>query len=182
MVRELHAKAETMTTVRYRSPDDPAFVVFDKARFRIEHATFHLRFDPIRRALAAAIAEREGWNLAAMKLVEEDRRLRSCLEWLNKLPAAAEGPVSPDLVHEPAIDVVADTLIGAGEYDRAECPACDVAYAAAEIAREPWAFDEKGVSVRGRRSTCPRGHTLHALTDLIDDPGIEVPEIGGVPP
>jgi len=162
-----------MSTVRYRSPDDPAFVVFDKARFRVEPATFHLRLGPLRRGLAAAIAERGGWNLAAMKLVEEDRRLRSCLEWLEGLPEDGEGPVVPELVHEPALDLVADALIGDGEYERAECPACGATYAPAEVGRGPWAFEDAGITVRGRRSTCPRGHTIHALTDLIDDPGME---------
>jgi len=116
-----------------------------------------------------------------MKLLAEDRRLRACLEWLEELPEDVNGPslIAPDLVHEPAIDVVADALIGNGDYDLAECPACEAPYKPAEIAREPWAFEEDGVTVRGRRSTCPRGHILHALTDQIDDPGMEFTDEAG---
>ena len=164
-----------MPAIQYRSPDDPAFVVFDRARFRVEHAAFHLRPGALRRALADAIAERAGWNLAAMKLVEEDRRLRACLEWLEKLPGDdGDLIIAPDLVHEPALDVVADGLIGSGEYDRTECPACQALYAPADVTREPWAFEEGGITVRGRRSTCPGGHTLHVMTDLIDTPELEI--------
>ncbi len=157
-----------MAIVRYRSPDAPAFVVFEKARFRVEHGAFALRPAPLRRRVAAVLEDRRGWNLAAMKLVEEDRRLRACLEWLEAIPDRGDEVVVPDLVHEPALDVVADALIGDGEYERVECPSCEASYAPDEVSREAWTFEEDGVTVHGRRSTCPRGHTIHALIDLVD--------------
>src|SRR4051812_25393889 len=99
-----------MPLIRHQSPDDPAFVVFDKARFRVEHGVFYLRPDSIRARIAEILEEHQGWDLRVMKLVQENQRLRDCDEWLSSLPAGDEGVVVPELKHEPAIDRVADRL------------------------------------------------------------------------
>jgi hypothetical protein len=161
-----------MPLVRYQSPDDPAFTVSGQSRFRVNHGVFYLRKAPLRDRISEILADQEGWNLAAMKLVQENRRLRACLEWLDSLPAEGEEVVVPELIHEPAIDLVADRLIGDAAYERAECPACAATYAQAEVQVEAWAYIDDGVTVRGRRSNCPRDHTIHALTDVIEDPEI----------
>ncbi len=109
-----------------------------------------------------------------MKLVEENRRLASCLEWLQSLDEGGDEVLVPDLNHEPAIDLVADRLIGDGHFEHAYCPACETAYSPEEVAREPWSFEEEGVTVRGRRSACRQGHTIHVVTDAIDAPEIEL--------
>ena len=157
-----------MAYVRYQSPDDPAFTVFDKSRFRVDHAIFLLRPAPLRARIAELIEERRDWNLRAMKLVEEARRLESCLEWLESLGDELDAVAIPELKHEPAIDLVADRLIGDGHYERAICPACEADYPPGEVAREPWEFEEEGVTIRGFRSLCPAGHTIHVLTEEID--------------
>ena len=163
-----------MPVVPYRSPDEAAFVVFDKARFRVEHGIFYLRVGPLCRELAAVLEAHAGWNLEFMKLVEHDRRVRACLEWLESLPDDTGQVHPPDFVHEPALDVVANALIGRREYDRVDCPACVASYPADQIRLDPWEFEEEGVTLRGRASTCPGGHTVHVLTDVIDDLEIEV--------
>ena len=60
--------------------------------------------------IAAKLEERREWNLQAMKLVQETRRLESCLEWLGTLGDDPETVAIPELKHEPAIDLVADRL------------------------------------------------------------------------
>ncbi len=165
-----------MAYVRYQSPDDPAFVVFDASRFRVDHAVFLLRLGPLKGRVAALLDERRDWNLSAMKLVEENRRLIACLDWLESLGDDPDLVAVPDFVHEPALDLVADALIAGGAFSRAYCPACEADYAAERIGREPWAFEEDGTTVRGRRSTCPAGHTIHALTEAIDAPDLEGPD------
>ena len=79
----------------------------------------------------------------------------------------------PELKHEPAIDLVADALIGEGEYEKAFCTACEAEFTAEQVAQELWRFEEDGVAIRGRRSICPGGHTIHVLTDEIDVPDLE---------
>jgi len=165
-----------MAFVRYQSPDDSTFRVFETSRFRVDHGLFLLRVAPLRRAIEAKLEEQRAWNLPAMKLVEENRRLASCLEWLEALGDDSDVVAIPDLKHEPAIDLVADRIIGDGEYERAFCPSCEVEYAPSEITLDPWEFEEEGVTVRGRRSLCGQGHTIHILTDLIDAPEIELPD------
>ena len=165
-----------MAYVRYQSPDDPAFAVFGASRFRVDHAVFRLRLGPLKGRVAALLEERRDWNLAAMKLVEENRRLVACMDWLEILGNDPDLVAVPDLVHEPALDLVANALIAEGEFARACCPACEADYAADRISREPWAFEEEGIIVRGLRSTCPQGHTIHALTEAIDAPDLEGPE------
>jgi hypothetical protein len=165
-----------MAFVRYQSPDDTAFLVFDASRFRVDHAVFLLRTAPLRASIGEKLEERRDWNLQAMKLVEENRRLESCLEWLESLGDDPDLVAIPELKHEPAIDLVADALIGEGEFERAFCTACEAEYAAELIAREPWQFEEDGVTVRGRRSICPNGHTIHVLTEGIDAPDLEAPD------
>jgi hypothetical protein len=165
-----------MAYVRYQSPDDPAFVVFDESRFRVDHGLFLLRVAPLRARIAEKLEEQRDWNLPAMKLVEENRRLASCLEWLATFQDDSDSVVIPELQHEPAIDVVADRLIGDREYDRAFCPACEVEYSPGEILLEAWAFDEEGVTVKGRRSACRQGHTIHVVTDEIEAPDLELPD------
>jgi hypothetical protein len=165
-----------MAFVRYQSPDDTAFLVFDASRFRVDHALYLLRAAPLRARIAGLIEERRDWNLPAMKLVEEVRRLESCLEWLESLGDELGAVAIPELKHEPAIDLVADRLIGEGEYEKAFCTACEVEYPAEQVAREPWRFEEEGVTVRGLRSLCPAGHTIHVLTEGIDAPDLESPD------
>jgi hypothetical protein len=165
-----------MAYVRYQSPDDPAFVVFDESRFRVDHGLFLLRIAPLRARIAEKLEEQRDWNLPAMKLVEENRRLASCLEWLETLADDSDVVAIPELKHEPAIDVVANRLIADREYGRAFCPACKVEYAPGEVTLEPWAFDEGGVTVRGRRSACRQGHTIHVIADEIDAPDLEIPD------
>jgi hypothetical protein len=162
-----------MAFVRYQSPDDTAFLVFDASRFRVDHALFLLKVGPLRVAIASKIDERRDWNLSAMKLVEETRRLESCLEWLETLGDDPDTVAIPELKHEPAIDLVADALIAEADYEKAFCTACEAEYAAELIRREPWRFEEDGVTVHGRRSTCPNGHTIHVLTEGIDAPDLE---------
>ncbi len=165
-----------MAFVRYQSPDDSAFLVFDASRFRVDHAIFLLRVASLHDAIVDKLEERRDWNLQAMKLVQEDLRLKSCLAWLELLDDDPEMVAIPELRHEPAIDLVADALIGEGEFERAFCIACEAEYAAELIAREPWQFEEDGVTVRGRRSICPNGHTIHVLTEGIDAPDLEAPD------
>ncbi len=165
-----------MSVIPYRSPDDPAFVVFDRARFRVDHAIFFLRPAPLRREIEAILGARAGWNLEAAGLLAEDKRLRACLEWLETVAEAGDDVVAPRLEHEAAIDVVAGPLIAEGEFERAACPACDSLYVPDRIAREPWEAAEDGVTVRGHRSVCPQGHVIHASTDLVDVPDLEGPE------
>jgi hypothetical protein len=167
-----------MATVRYRSPDDPAFLVFDRLRFRIEHADFLLTIAPLRAAIVAKLEEHRGWDLRTMKLVQENRRLESCLEWLTTL---GDDPLDdvvaiPGFEHEPAVDLVADRLVGEGHYEKAICPACEVVHDAGQIRRDPWQFEEDGTTVRGLSSTCPAGHTIHALIEGIDTPDLESPD------
>ena len=164
-----------MAFVRYQSPDDTTFLVFDRSRFRLDHAIFLLEAAPLRAAIAGKLEERRDWNLPAMKLVEENRRLESCLEWLGTLGDDPDAVAIPELKHEPAIDLVADALIGDGEFERAFCTACEAEYTAGQVRRDPWRFEEDGVTVNGRRSTCPNGHTIHALTEGIDAPDLESP-------
>jgi hypothetical protein len=165
-----------MAYVRYQSPDDPSFIVFDVSRFRIDHAIFLLRVAPLRARIEGKLEEQRDWNLQAMKLVEENRRLSSCLEWLDTLSDDADLVAIPDLKHEPAIDVVADRLIGDGDYERAFCPACEAEYSPGEVSRDAWAFEEEGVTVRGSRSVCRQGHTIHVLTEEIDVLDLEGPD------
>jgi hypothetical protein len=165
-----------MALIRYQSPDDSSFVVFDTSRFRIEHGVFLLRVGPLRARIAEKLEEQRDWNLRAMKLEQENRRLSDCLEWLDSLPEEGGEVVIPDLKHEPAIDVVADRSIGDGDYEKAICPACEAELTPAEVIVEPWEFEEGGVTVRGRRSTCRRGHTIHVLTDEIDAEDLELPD------
>lgn len=163
-----------MPLVRYQSPDDPAFAAFDRSRFRVEHGTFYLRPDRIRFRIGEVLDRHRDWDLAVMKLVEEDRRLRACSDWLDSLPPGGEDPVVPDLKHEPAIDRVADRMIGDGEFARVDCPACPASYAPGEVTREPWEFEEDGTTLRGRRTLCGRGHPIHAIRDEVEAPGIEL--------
>ena len=164
-----------MATVRYRSPDAAAFLVFDRSRFRVDHAEFLLGIAPLRAAIVGKLEEHRGWDLRAMKLVQENRRLESCLEWLETLADDPSDDVVavPGFEHEPAIDLIADRLVGDGDYAKALCPACEAAYDAGQIRRDPWRFEEGGVTVRGLRSTCPNGHTIHAMTEGIDAPDLE---------
>jgi hypothetical protein len=163
-----------MSLVRYQSPDDPAFVVFDRPRFRVEHGVFYLRSASIRAGIAVILEQHRGWDLRIMRLVEENRRLQACSEWLESLPAGDREVVVPELKHEPAIDLVADGLIGDRDYDRVDCPICLASYAPEEIVLEAWEYEEDGTSVHGRKTLCGRGHTIHALRDSIDAPGIEM--------
>jgi len=163
-----------MPLIRYLSPDDPAFLDFDKARFRVEHGVFYLRPGSIRARIAEILEEHRGWNLQALKLVQENRRLQACSEWLESLPVVDEGVVVPELKHEPAIDLVADRLIGDGDYERVECPICLASYEPDEVGLEDWEFEEEGTTIHGRRTVCRQGHTIHALRDSIDAPGIEL--------
>ncbi len=166
-----------MPLIRYRSPDASAFVAFDQSRFRVEHGLFDLWPDALARRLVEAIDLRSGWNLPAMKLVEEDRRLRSCLEWLESLPGTGDDEVLiPDLRHQPAIDLVADHLIGDGQFERVLCPPCETVYEPARVRREPWEFEEDGITIRGRQTLCPGGHAIHVVRDHVDVPGIELPD------
>jgi hypothetical protein len=162
-----------MAFVRYQSPDDSSFLVFDASRFRVDHAIFLLRVDPLRALIVEKLEERRDWNLEAMKLVQETRRLESCLEWLDTLGDDPDLVATPELKHEPALDLVADALIGEGEFERAFCSGCEAEYMAEQIHRSPWQFEEDGVTIRGRRSLCPSGHILHVLTDEIDVPDLE---------
>ena len=164
-----------MATVRYQSPDDTSFLVFDESRFRIDHGIFLLRVAPLRARVEEKLEEQRDWNLRAMKLVEENRRLNSCLEWLDTLGDDPDLVAVPELKHEPAIDVVADRLIGDGGFERAFCPACRSDYSPGELARDAWEFEEGGVTVRGIRSLCRQGHTIHVLTEGIDAPDLEGP-------
>ena len=157
-----------MAFIRYQSPDDPAFTVFETSRFRVDHAIFLLRIAPLRGRIRDKLEEQRDWNLQAMKLVEENRRLASCLDWLDSIQDEPDSVVIPELKHEPALDVVADGLIGEGHYERVFCPACEVEYRAEQVTREPWRFEEDGVTVRGNRSTCREGHTIHVHTEEID--------------
>jgi hypothetical protein len=165
-----------MAFVRYQSPDDTAFLVFDASRFRVDHAIFLLKAAPLRDRIAEKLEERRDWNLQAMKLVEETRRLESCLEWLGTLGDDPDTIAIPELKHEPAIDLVADAMIGDGEFERAFCTACEAEYAAELIGRASWQFEEEGVTIKGRRSICPNGHTIHVLTEGIDAPDLESPD------
>jgi hypothetical protein len=163
-----------MAFVRYQSPDESTFTVFDISRFQVEHGLFLLRLVPLRNAIEAMLEKQRDWNLPAMKLVEENRRLASCLEWLQSLDDDSDVVVLPDLKHEPAIDLVADRLIVDHDYFKMFCPACEIEYRPEQVTLEPWAFEEDGVIVRGRRSTCPNGHTIHVMTDEIDAIDLEV--------
>ncbi len=162
-----------MALIRYQSPDDSSFLVFDQSRFRVEHGLFLLKLAPLKASLAAKLAEQSGWNLVAMKLVQENRRISACLEFLDKIADEPDLVVIPDLKDEPAIDLVANHLIGDREFDRVFCPACEAEYLADDVLLELWAFAEEGVTVRGRRSVCGQGHTIHVQTDSIDAPEIE---------
>ncbi len=166
-----------MAFVRFQSPDEPAFTVFDASRFRVEHGVFLLRLAPLRERIETKLEEHKGWDLRVMKLVEENRRLVSCLEWLRSLPDEGDDVATPDLKDEPAIDLVANGLIGDGHFERAFCPACEAAYAPKEVTREPWEFEQEGVTVRGRRTACRQGHTIHVVTDAIDAPEIELDDL-----
>jgi hypothetical protein len=162
-----------MALVRYQSPDDSSFLVFDTLRFRVDHAVFLLRADLLQNSIREMIEERRDWNLQAMKLVQENQRLESCLEWLETLGDDLEMVAIPELKHEPAIDLVADHLIGESEFARAYCAVCEAEYTAQQVSREPWKFEEDGVTVRGLRTLCPSGHTIHVLTEGIDAPDLE---------
>ena len=165
-----------MAFIRYQSPDDSTFTVFDTSRFRVDHAIFLLRLEPLRVRIREKLEEQRNWNLPAMKLVEENRRLASCLEWLDSIPHDSDSVLIPELKHEPALDVVADGLIGEGQYERVYCPACEIEYRPEQIAREPWEFEEEGVTLRGQRSTCPGSHTIHVHTEGIDALDLETPD------
>jgi hypothetical protein len=165
-----------MAFIRYQSPDDPAFTVFDISRFRVDHAVFLLRVDPLRERIKAKLEEQRHWNLEAMKLAEENRRLAACLEWLESLKGDPDAVFIPELKHEPALDVVADEVIGEGHYEQVFCPACEIEYHAEQVAREPWAFSEEGVTTKGVRSICGAGHTIHVLTKGIDALDLELPD------
>jgi hypothetical protein len=165
-----------MAFIRYQSPDDSAFIVFETSRFRVDHAIFLLYLDPLRERIKETLEERQHWNLQAMKLVEENRRLVACLDWLDTIPHDSDSVHIPELKHEPALDVVADGLIGEGQYERMYCPACEIEYRAERITREPWEFKEEGVTVLGHRSTCPQGHTIHVRTEGIDALDLESPD------
>jgi len=165
-----------MALVRYQSPDEPAFTVFDRSRFRVDHAIFLLHVPSLRDRLREKLEEQRDWNLAAMKLVEENRRLAACLEWLETLPEDADVVVIPELKHEPALDLVADALIAEKAFAKAFCPACEREYLADQVAAEPWEFEEDGVTVKGRRSTCLQGHTIHVRTEGIDALDLETPD------
>lgn len=165
-----------MSFVRYQSPDEPAFTVFERSRFRVDHAIFLLPIAPLRKLLREKLQEQIEWNLQAMKLVEENRRLASCLEWLETIPDDPEKVIIADLKDQPAIDLVADHLIGMGGFERAFCPSCKVDYPADQVDREPWEFEEDGVTIRGCRSTCSQGHTIHVLIEEIDALDLESPD------
>ena len=47
-----------MAFVRYQSPDEPAFTVFETSRFRVDHAIFLLRLDPLSRNRFREISSR----------------------------------------------------------------------------------------------------------------------------
>jgi hypothetical protein len=162
-----------MAFIRYQSPDDSSFLVFDLVRFRVEHGLFLLKLAPLKASLAAKLAEQSTWNLVAMKLVQENRRVAACLEWLETIADDPDTVVIPDLKDEPAIDLVANQLIGERAYDRVFCPGCEAEYRAEAIGVEPWAFEDEGMTVHGRRSVCGQGHTIHVQTDEIDAPEIE---------
>ena len=165
-----------MAFIRYQSPDDPAFTVFDVSRFRVDHAVFLLRLEPLRERIGAKLEEQRHWNLQAMKLLEENRRLAACLEWLESLKGDPDAVFIPEMKHEPALDVVADGLIGEGHYERVFCPACEWNIGAADIIGEPWEFEEEGVTTRGIRSICRQGHTIHILIEGIDAIDLESPD------
>lgn len=154
-----------MPLIRYQSPDDSSFLVFDVLRFRVDHGLFLLKIKPLKQSLADRLEEQRDWNLEAMKLFQENRRVAACLEWLESLGDDSEQVVIPDLKDEPAIDIVANRLIGEREYDRVFCTACEVEYQAGQIRLEPWAFEEDGVTVRGQRSLCRQEHIIHVQTD-----------------
>ncbi len=162
-----------MSVIPHRSPDDPAFVVFDRTLFRVDHALFFLRVEPLRRAIGTLVEGRKGWNLEAAGLLSEDNRLRACLAWLEEVAGIGEDVVEPPFEHEPAIDVVAAGLITSGEFQRAACPACESLYSPDQIVREPWQETEEGVTITGHRSVCGRGHIIHATTDLVDVADLE---------
>ncbi len=162
-----------MVLVRYQSPDDSSFLVFDRLRFRVDHGQFLLQIAPLKASLAAKLDEQRGWNLVAMKLVQENQRISACLEWLEMLGDDPDLVAIPALKDEPALDLVANRLIGDRAFDRVYCPACESEYRVEGISNEPWAFEEEGVTVRGRRSLCGQGHTIHVLTEEVDVPDIE---------
>ncbi len=64
-----------MAYVRYQSPDDTSFLVFDQSRFRLDHGQFLLELDPLIASLLSRLEEQREWNLEAMKLVQEHRRI-----------------------------------------------------------------------------------------------------------
>jgi hypothetical protein len=163
-----------MALVRYQSPDDSSFMVFDQLRFRVEHGLFLLKAEAVKASLAAKLAEQSRWNLEAMKLVQENRRVAACLEWLETLADDPDLVAIPALKDEPAIDLVANRLIADRQYDRVFCPACEAESRPEAICLEPWSFEEDGVTVRGQRSVCGGGHTLHVQTDEIDAGDLEV--------
>jgi hypothetical protein len=163
-----------MAFVRYQSPDDPVYTVFDVSRFRVDHGLFLLKVPPLCSRIEKKLEEQREWNLQAMKLVEENRRLTACLDWLHSLDAESEIVAIPELRHEPAIDLVADELISNLEYDRVFCPACEVEYSRDEVLREAWQFEEDGVTIQGRRSICGQGHNIHVVADLVDVLGLEI--------
>jgi hypothetical protein len=165
-----------MALVRYQSPDDTSFLVFDQLRFRVDHGLFLLQVEPLKASLAAKLEEQRGWNLDAMKLVQENRRVSACLEWLETIADDPDLVLIPDLKDEPAIDLVANRLIADRQYDRVFCPACEAEYRAEVIGLETWSFEEDGVVVRGRRSVCAQKHTIHIMTDEIDVGEIELSE------
>ena len=165
-----------MAFVRYQSPDDTSFLVFDSHRFRVEHGLFLLQLPPLKEAIRARLDEQRDWNLRAMKLVQENQRLSSCLEWLETLQVGTEEVVLPDLKHEPAIDVVANRLIADHHYLKMFCPACEVEHTPDRIAVEAWSFEEDGTTVRGRRSVCPNAYTVHILTEEIETLDLENPD------
>ena len=163
-----------MALVRYQSPDDSSFLVFDRSRFRLDHGLFLLTSNTLRDQLLASLATQSGWNLEWMKLVHENKRIAACVEWLETLPADDDAVATPGLSHEPAIDLVANRLIADRSYVRVICPACSQDFPPSEITVEPWAFEEDGTTIRGRRSLCPGGHTLHVTTDEVEVPDLEV--------
>jgi hypothetical protein len=163
-----------MAFVRYQSPDDSSFLVFDQSRFRVDHGLFLLEVEALKASLVAKLDEQRDWNLEAMKLAQENRRISDCLEWLESLADDPELVAIPGLKDEPALDLVANRLIADRKYARVYCPPCEAEYRAEQIQIEPWSFEEDDVTVRGRRSLCLNRHTIHVMTDEVDVGEIEL--------
>ena len=163
-----------MPLIRYQSPDDPAFVVFDQSRFRVDHGVFLLHPCSIRARIGEILEEHRGWDLRILKLVAENQRLAACAEWLDAIEANDDRVILPELHYEPAIDLVADRLIGDGDFASVECPVCQASFTPEGVRRESWEFEEEGTAVLGRNTLCGRGHIVHAFRESVFVSGIEL--------